>query len=205
MAVKYDPAGYAYLPVSLISLFMAKFNSIFRFTGSLGNVIAYRRGGKTCLRTRPETVRQTENTRRSAQWFGAASRKGAFVRNTFADELDIPHYGAHINQLTRTIVNAGRNNHAGLKGFRFNPHTRTTDLIHHTDLSGDGKLRIPAQVIEAYGGAEMIEIKLIAKHIDFTTRQVTGTDVAVLLIGKDYLRKSNEPSPRLQFGERSLP
>ncbi len=69
---------------------MAQFNSIFNFTGKLGNVIAYRRGGKVYLRTRPETVRQTDNTRRSAQWFGAASNKGAFIRSVFAEELDIP-------------------------------------------------------------------------------------------------------------------
>ncbi len=69
---------------------MAVFNSIFNFTGKLGNVIAYRRGGKVCLRSRPEKVRQTDNTRRSAKWFGAASNKGAFIRSVFADELDIP-------------------------------------------------------------------------------------------------------------------
>ncbi len=44
-----------------------------------------------------------------------------------------------------------------------------------------------------------MEVKLIAKRIDFTTRKVTGTDVAFMVIGKDYLRKLNEQSSKLDF------
>ncbi len=163
-------------------------------------MIAYRRGGKYCLRSRPQTVRQTDNTRRSAQWFGAASRKGALIRSAFADELDIPHYGRHVNQLNKRIVHAGRNNHAGLKGFHFNPYTSVNSLFHMPiTFSRDGRLHLPPQHFEAIGGAEQLEFKVIGKRIDFTTGRVTGSDTALLMITRDQMTSRYEQAPKRPF------
>ncbi len=162
---------------------MAILDSIIPFKGRLGNVISYVRNGKHCLRTVPESVRQTANTRRAAKWFGAASRKGALIRNAFAPEIDIQPDRVLVNRLNSYILSAGRNNHAGLTKFRFNGYT---GLSKHFSgrlvFSKDGKLHIPEQRLQAYGGAIRMEVKLIATRIDFSTRTITGTDVALLNI-----------------------
>ncbi|WP_109695051.1 hypothetical protein [Chitinophaga deserti] len=162
---------------------MGIITSVITFKGKVGNMIAYERNGKTCLRTVPETVRQTANTRRSAKWFGAASRKGAFIRSALAPDLDILCDGHAVNRLNSTIVTAGRNNHAALKGFRFNGHTGIEKFFPELPVfSQDGKLHIPAQKLQGFGDAVRMEVKLIATRIDFTTRSVTGMDADVLHI-----------------------
>lgn len=162
---------------------MAILNSIFTFTGRLGNIIAYRRGGKHCLRTCPETVRQTKATRRAAKWFGAASRKGALIRSALLPNLDIHCQGSLVNRLNSAILRAGRNNHAGLTGFRFNPYTGVEKLFSQKpSFPKDGTLRIPAQYLDTPAGATRIEVKLIASRIDFANRRVTGSDAAVVYI-----------------------
>ncbi len=88
-------------------------------------MIGYYRNGKYFIRSKPETVRQTQPTRHAAKWFGAASKKGALIRSALAADLDIIRDGGHVNQLNKAIVKAGRNNHGGLAGFRFNRHTST--------------------------------------------------------------------------------
>ncbi len=129
---------------------MGKITSAITFTGKVGGLIGYKRNGKYYLRSRPETVRQTQATRHAAKWFGAASRKGALIRSALSPDLDILCDGGYINQLNRTIVKAGRNNHAGLTGFRFNKYTGTEKFFTSTPVfTPDGKLRIPAQELEA--------------------------------------------------------
>ncbi|WP_341838350.1 hypothetical protein WJU16_10955 [Chitinophaga pollutisoli] len=93
------------------------------FIGRLGNVIAYTRNGRHYLRTCPKRVRQTAGSRRAAQWFGAASRKGALIRSAVTPDLDNDCDGSLVNRLNSAIVHAGQNNHSGLTGFRFNPCT----------------------------------------------------------------------------------
>lgn len=162
---------------------MAKLTSIITFTGKLGNIIAYNRGGKHFLRTRPETVRQTEGTRRAALRFGAASRKGALIRSAILPELDIPCSGRQVNQLTLAIIAAGSNRHTGLAGFSFNAHTCTGKFFQHRPVFlKNGTLHIPAQQLQAPDRATHLEIKVIATRIDFTNRRVTGADAGLLLI-----------------------
>ncbi|WP_109698573.1 hypothetical protein [Chitinophaga deserti] len=162
---------------------MAILTSIITFSGKVGNLIAYKRNGKYCVRTAPETVRQTANTRRSAKWFGAASRKGALIRSAVAPDIDILCDGHVVNRLNSTIVTAGRNNHAGLKGFRFNRHAGIEKFFPGQPVfSQNGKLHIPAQKLQGYGDAVRMELKIIATRIDFTTRSVTGMDADVLHI-----------------------
>lgn len=162
---------------------MAFLTSVITFTGKVGNVIAYKRNGKFCLRSAPETVRQTANTRRAAQWFGAASRKGAFIRSAMAPDIDILCDSSVVNRLNSTIVSAGRNNHAGVQGFRFNVHAGIEKFFPELPvLSQDGKLHIPAQKLQGFGNAVRMEVKLIATRIDFATRSVTGMDADVLHI-----------------------
>jgi hypothetical protein len=162
---------------------MATLNSTLTFTGRLGNIIAYRRGGKHFLRTCPETVRQTNATRRAAKCFGAASRKGALIRGAFLPELDIHCRGSLVNRLNSAILRAGRNNHAGLTGFRFNPYTGVEKLfLKEPVFSKDGTLCIPAQYLDTPAGVTRLEVKLIASRIDFANRRVMGSDAAVLYI-----------------------
>ncbi|WP_126248175.1 hypothetical protein [Chitinophaga rhizosphaerae] len=162
---------------------MATLNSIITFTGKLGNIIAYSRGGKHFLRTRPETVRQTEGTRQAAKLFGAASRNGAFIRNAITPALDIHVDGTLVNRLNSAILKAGRNNHAGLTSFQFNGTTGIEKFFQSRPIfSKDGKLHIPAQQILPLGKTEMIEVTLIATRIDFPNRRVTGSDSSVLHI-----------------------
>ncbi len=160
---------------------MAILDSIIPFTGRLGNIIAYKRNGKHCLRTVPDKVRQTDNTRRAAKWFGAASRKGALIRSAITPELDIFPDRVLVNRLNSYIVQAGRNNHAGLVNFRFNGYTGLHKHFQGKPVfTKDGKLHIPPQQFQAYNGAIRMEIKVIATRINFSTRTVTGTDAAVL-------------------------
>ncbi len=125
---------------------MAKNKSFIRFTGKVGNLIGYRRGGKYFLRSRPETVRQTQATKHAAQWFGAASRKGALIRRALAPDIDYHCDPGHVNQLNKAIVKAGRNNHAGIRGFRFNRYAGVEQfLTNRPTFSKDGVLHIPAR------------------------------------------------------------
>ncbi len=177
---------------------MATNHSFIEFTGKLGGFIGYRRNGKYCIRTAPQTVRQTQSTRRAAQWFGAASRKSALIRSTVAPDLDIIPDGAHVNRLNRTIIKAGRNNHGGLAGFRFNPHTSVENFFASgMEFRADGKLHIPAQDLLVDKKFVRMEIKLIGTRIDFPTQQVTGTDATALYIDLKH--------PYPYFGEQSFP
>ncbi len=162
---------------------MAFLTSPITFSGKLGNVIAYKRNGRHCLRSMPEFVRQTDNTRRAAKWFGAASRKGAFIRNAVAPDIDIFCDGEVVNRMNSAIIAAGRNNHAGLKGFRFNGYAGTEKFFGQLPVFTEaGKLHIAAQKLFNFGDAVRMEIKLLATRIDFTTRTVTGMDADVLHI-----------------------
>jgi hypothetical protein len=85
--------------------------------------------------------------------------------------------------LNSAILRAGRNNHAGLTGFRFNPYTGIEQLFPQQPVfSNDGTLRIPAQHLDTPAGVTKLEEKLIASRIDFANRRITGSDAAVLYI-----------------------
>lgn len=162
---------------------MATLQSIITFTGKLGNIIGYNRGGRHFLRMRPQTVRQTEGTRRAAQRFGAASRKGGLIRRALLPEIDFHCDGGHVNRLTKTILDAGKNHHAGITGFRFNLQTGIERFFTVCPtFSAGGKLQIPAQALPAMGGADRMEVKLIATRIDFASRHVTATNATLLNI-----------------------
>ncbi|WP_109697593.1 hypothetical protein [Chitinophaga deserti] len=162
---------------------MAILDSLIPFKGRLGNIISYERNGRHCLRSVPKTVRQTDNTRRAAKLFGAASRKGALIRHAIAHELNIFPDRVLVNRLNSYILEAGRNNHAGLVNFRFNGYTGLDKYFgKQAVVTKDGRLHIPPQHMQGYGDAERMELKVIATRIDFSTRTVTGTDTALLKI-----------------------
>ncbi len=183
---------------------MARNASLFEFTGKVGGLIGYKRNGKYFIRSMPETVRQTQSTRHAAKWFGAASRKGALIRSAVMPDLDIHCDGGMVNQLNRTIVKAGRNNHAGLAGFRFNKHTGVNDLFSVSPtFTQDGRLHIPAQELAPPAGCIRMEVKLIGTRIDFPTQQVTGTDASVLYIDLEHpYTQFQEPILISMFPER---
>jgi hypothetical protein len=161
---------------------MAKQHSLITFTGRLGDLIGYERNGKYYLRRMPEIVRQTGATCRAAKRFGIASRKAGLIRHAFYNDLDIPCDSGHINRLNKAFITAAGNN-AAITGFRFNQHTGIDRFFAVTPcLSGDGILHIPPQALAQYKGITALEVKVIAKRIDFLTRQTTGTETALMMI-----------------------
>ncbi|MGO4295008.1 hypothetical protein [Chitinophaga sp. RAB17] len=164
---------------------MAKQMSVIPFTGKLGPLIGYKRNGNYFLRSMPESVQQTAATRRASRRFGIASRKGAFIRHAFYGNLDIHCDGGHINRLNKLLIAAG-DHHAAITGFRFNQHTGVDRFFTVAPrLCSNGILNIPAQTIAAYKGIAALEVKVIATRIDFTSRQVTGSETVTLMIAPD--------------------
>jgi hypothetical protein len=162
---------------------MAKQNSLITFTGKLGNIIGYCRNGKYFLRSMPETVRQTRATRRAAQRFGMASKRGALIRSAFTNELDIYCDGSHINRLNKSLIPSAGNNIAAIKGFRFNQHTGVEKFFAVAPtLSRDGILHIPAQTLPHFKGITALEVKVIAAQINLATRQVIDTEAVILTL-----------------------
>ncbi|MGO4291290.1 hypothetical protein [Chitinophaga sp. RAB17] len=164
---------------------MAKQMSILPFTGKLGPLIGYKRNGNYFLRSMPQSVQQTAATRRASRRFGIASRKGAFIRHAFYGHLDIHCDGAHINRLNRLLIAAG-DHHEALTGFRFNQHTGVDRFFTVAPrLLPNGILHIPAQTIDGYKGITALEVKVIATRIDFTSRQVVGSETVTLMTASD--------------------
>ena len=161
---------------------MAKQLSIITFTGRLGNVIGYERKGSYFLRSMPEVVRQTAATRRAAKRFGTASRKGALIRRSFYNDLDIPCDNSHINRLNKLLISAAGDNKV-IRGFRFNQHTGIDRLFAVIPvLSDNGILHFPPQDLAQYKNIVYWDVKVIASRIDFLTGQATGTEIFHLMI-----------------------
>ncbi|MGO4290954.1 hypothetical protein [Chitinophaga sp. RAB17] len=164
---------------------MAKQMSVISFTGKLGPLIGYKRNGQYFLRSMPQSVQQTAATRRASRRFGIASRKGAFIRHAFYPHLDIHCDGGHINRLNRLLIAAG-DHYAAITGFRFNQHTGVDRFFAVAPrLFPNGILNIPAQTIAGHTGMAALEVKVIATHIDFTSRQVVGSETVTLMIAPD--------------------
>ncbi len=161
---------------------MAKQNSIITFTGKLGNLIGYQRNGKYFLRSMPEIVRQTPNTRRAAKRFGMISKKAALIRNAFYDDLDIRCDSNHINRLNKMLI-AAAGDHNAVTGFRFNQHAGTDRFFSIAPrLFRNGILHIPPQSLAHCKEINRLEVKVIATRIDFETHHVTGTETAIMEI-----------------------
>lgn len=165
------------------SSIMAKQNSLITFTGKLGNIVGYCRDGNYFLRSMPETVRQTKATRRAAQRFGMASKKGALIRRAFTCELDICCDGGHINRLNKVLIPAAGNNAAAITGFRFNQPTGVEKFFAiRPTLSRNGILHIPAQTLPHFKGITALEVKVIAARINFATDQIMSCETVIITI-----------------------
>ena len=165
---------------------MAKQTSLITFTGKLGNMIGYQRKQHYFLRSAPETVRQTENTRRAAERFGIASKKGALIRHALYEELDVLCDGTHVNRLNKAFIRNGRNYQAALTDFRFNQHTGIDRFFSAAPVcSPEGTVHIPAQQLPIIKGFTALEVKVICARISFATHQIihTRTDRMMLQPG----------------------
>ncbi|RFM33805.1 hypothetical protein [Chitinophaga silvisoli] len=156
---------------------MAKQTSILTFTGRLGPLTGFKRNGKHYFRNRPDGIRHTPNMKRAAQRFGQASRTGAFIRKA----LGIKGDGGHVNRFTKLLIpSAGVDLHP-LTGLQFNKSKPTSSHFSKLPVLGkDGRLYIPAQAFPK--GIRHVAIKLIAVRIDLQTRQVIGSNTAVINI-----------------------
>ncbi|HVI46573.1 MAG TPA: hypothetical protein VM802_16975 [Chitinophaga sp.] len=162
---------------------MAKQISIITFTGKLGNLIGYSRGGKHFLRSLPAKVRQTTATRRAARRFGIASKRGSLIRSAFSGLMDVRCDSGHVNRLTSALIPSAGGDTGSITAFRFNRHTGTDRFLTLSPkLSRNGILHIPPQTLPGFNGIHTLEIKVIAARIDFTTHQVVGTETAVLVV-----------------------
>jgi len=161
---------------------MAKLKGIFKFTGKLDNVIGYRRNGVYCVRAMPEKVRQSAATKRAAQRFGVASRKGKLIRRAVRPYLDSHYDGTIINRLNSTLIQAGIHQLQDIEGFRFNRVTGLEKIITLAPmLMEDGRVHIPAQQLPMLGKATHLEITLVTARINFAEKRVVdvNTDVKV--------------------------
>ena len=162
---------------------MARQNSILLFTGKLGNMIGYYRKGRYLLRSAPVSVRQTNATRRAAQRFGIASKKGALIRSVFDSELDIHYDGTHVNRLNSRLIRATGSSISAVTGFRFNQHTGIDRFLTIAPvLTQDATLHIPAQHLSAGKGITALEVKIIATRISFATQRVIDTNTTTISI-----------------------
>jgi hypothetical protein len=172
---------------------MAKQESIFPFIGKLGDSIGYLCDGEYRLRAMPVEVRQTVATRRSAQSFGVASKKGALIRKAFYKELDVSRDSGHVNRLNKMLIAAG-DNHTAITGFRFNSCAGIDRFLRLAPALTDGILHIPPQRLAQYQHVIAVEVKVIAARIDFTIMQVSGTYASKLNIDpRGYFEGTNVP------------
>ena len=162
---------------------MAKQVGILKFTGRVDNVIGYRRNGVYCVRTMPETVRQTAATRRAARSFGVASRKGKLIRRALCPYMDLRHDGTYVNRLNRELITAGKSNLQLLQAFRFNKHSTLGNLfLIPPVLTPDGLVQIPAQEFLAPAKATRLEVRVIAARINFAEQRVVDVNVVTEII-----------------------
>ncbi len=152
---------------------MAKQTGLFKFTGKLDNVIGYRRNGVHFVRSMPETVKQTQATRRAAREFGMASRKGRLIRRAITPYLGRPD-GTVVNRLNKALVQLPKGLLQGIEGFSFNRHTRLDKLLPLKPmLMPDGRVKIPAQELpRVHHRATHLEISVIAARINFAERRI---------------------------------
>jgi hypothetical protein len=164
---------------------MAKQVGLLKFTGRVGNVIGYRRKGVYCVRTMPETVRQTAATRRAARSFGVASRRGRLIRRALCPYMDTRHDGSFVNRLNKELILAGSHNLQALKGFRFNKHNAVGNLfLVPPMLTPDGRVHIPDQEFGELelGKATRLEITVIAARINFSEQRVVNANAVTEVI-----------------------
>ncbi|MCK7555182.1 hypothetical protein MKQ70_09255 [Chitinophaga sedimenti] len=83
---------------------MAILTSIIKFTGALDNLIGYQVNGKTRVRSRPQQVRQTLNTKRAAKDFGSASRTAAVLRHGIIKDITVREDNEFVNRLNKAMV-----------------------------------------------------------------------------------------------------
>ena len=162
---------------------MAKQTGIYKFTGRIDNVIGYRRNGVYCVRTMPETVRQTAATRRAARSFGVASRKGKLIRRALCPYMDTRHDGTYVNRLNTALVKAGKGNLQLLQAFRFNKHNTVGNLfLIPPVLTPEGLVQIPAQEFLVPEKANRLEIRVIAARINFAEQRVVAVNAVTEII-----------------------
>ncbi|MGN6297432.1 MAG: hypothetical protein ACTHM7_11675 [Ginsengibacter sp.] len=104
---------------------MAKVTDVF-VSGSVGNIIFYRRMGKNCARLKRVHLKQTVATKKRGVNFGVASRAGKALRRGLTASMPIPTDRNMQNRFSGSIVGSG---------------TRMLEISYND-------VRVPAQVLE---------------------------------------------------------
>lgn len=146
---------------------MAKQTSLFTYTGRLGKLSGFKRKGTHFVRTRPDGIHQTANTKKSASRFGKASSTGAFIRRS----LNMVGDGGHVNRITTALIPSAGEDLNSLIGVCFNIVKRTNAYFTQPPvLLGNGDIHIPAQKFpkETY----QLEVQLVAVCIQVQSRKL---------------------------------
>jgi len=148
---------------------MARVNGIVRFSGQLGDLVFYKRGKKDVVRHKAANYILTENSRKSAQDFGAASRNASYIRKAFAPLVKLYAYDDLLNRLNKRFIEIFKTipaeqagdkklidgNLALLKGFEFNTSKPLEKLwlsetVLHIETDGLVKLILPKGEIKSF-------------------------------------------------------
>ncbi|WP_343307867.1 hypothetical protein AAHN97_12020 [Chitinophaga niabensis] len=166
---------------------MALQDGIITLTGSLGEIVGYKRKGKLCFRRKAKHVRRSEATKESATDFGAASKAGKLIRQGVRQGLNIRTDHQLVNRLNKELLKVlyasseqrgfrgfKREEIAALAGFSFNKETRLDRLLNFRPKVVQSKegLRIALPALTARDirhakNTTHIEIKVIAVGVNF--------------------------------------
>jgi len=145
---------------------MAIQNGVIKIKGKLGDLVAYERNGKYVVRQNVSDKKQSENSKKSSQDFGSASRSAAQLRKAFAPLVEFYGNNGLVNRLNKRLIavfntiplkDAGKKKLADgnislLKGFEFNTFRLFDDVFRFPtalEIAPDGlvKLILPAKKI----------------------------------------------------------
>ncbi len=158
---------------------MAKLDGNMGFTGSLGNISAYKRKGSggIILRTKGgpsgNKVKHDpafENTRRNNAEFGGASSAAKAIRNAF---FPVKHISGaslgHINKLTRALANRDTQNPWGRRTVRFSENRPLLEGFNLNKLLSLSSIlrQPPAGSINRSAGSASLVIPALVPGINF--------------------------------------
>jgi hypothetical protein len=178
---------------------MGILTSIIKFTGPLDNLIGYQVNGKTRVRSRPQQVRQTVNTKRAAKDFGSASRTAAVLRHGIIKEIAVSQDNEFLNRLNKAMVGviktdlarpAGRRRvttgslHA-LEGFRVNKYMNI-HCGYAVQRLYDGCLQvtITLPVAQFRDKVQYMQFRAIAVYPDFERGKTVQTSSEIVTLSK---------------------
>ena len=175
---------------------MAIQESLFKFSGKLGNVIGYRNKKNYLLRSASAVVKQTHATKKAAKDFGTASKAGRLIRHALSEYLQHCYDSSLTNRLNKKlgeIVRADDSHKPGMRvplaanmqslsNFQFNSKANMLQLLTGTPVIENNDGNISISFPERINNKTHIAIKAIALSVNFeqqTTRQLASETIII--------------------------